>query len=68
MTYSIKKGLIKGFISIGTIVVAGLAFTQFADMSIWTIIETYAKPLLGSLTIGGAITMMINYLKVKSST
>ncbi len=66
MQYSIKKGLSKGLISALTIGAAMLVFAGFSDITIWGLLEQYLKPVLGSLTVGAAITMLINYLKVKS--
>lgn len=66
-TYSLKKGGIKFIISVLTIVGAGLAFTAFADMTLWGILEKYLKPILKGLTVGGSITLILNYLKVKFS-
>ena len=65
--YNFKKGLYKGFISMLTFAGAMIAFTKFGDMSIWELVEQYLKPLLGAMTAGGAITMLINFIKVKSS-
>ena len=61
--YSFKTGFVKGLISLLSIVGAGVAFTAFADVSIWALLEQYLKPIVSSLTIGGIITMAINYLK-----
>lgn len=66
MTYSIKKGLFKGITAVLTFVVAGLLFTGFADVQIWDLIVTYVKPVLGTLTVGGALTMALNYFKVRA--
>ena len=63
--YNFKKGMYKGFISILTFAGAMIAFTKFGDMSIWSVLEQYLKPLLGAMTISGAITMLINFIKVK---
>ena len=65
MEYSFKKGLVKGLISLLSIVGAGLAFTAFSDITIWGLLEQYLKPILGSLTVGGCITIAINFLKVR---
>ncbi|MFA6158907.1 MAG: hypothetical protein WC763_04795 [Candidatus Paceibacterota bacterium] len=66
-TYSFKKGFIKGLISVITIVIALIAFAGFSDLTIWGLLEQYIKPLLGTLTVGGAFTMLLNYIKVKNS-
>lgn len=66
MQYSFKKGLVKGLISLLSIIGAGLAFTAFSDMTIWAVLEQYLKPILGSLTVGGCVTIAINWLKVRN--
>lgn len=65
-TYSFKKGLGKGLVSLLAIGGAMIAFAGFSDLTIWGMLETYLKPLLGSLTVGGAITIAANYIKIKS--
>ncbi len=66
MKYSFKIGFWKGVVSAGIILLAIIAFFGFSDMTIVSIIETYIFPVLGSMTIGGAITMLLNYAKVRS--
>lgn len=64
-TYSLKKGLLKGVVSgligLGVIV----TFAGFSDVSIWTLLEQYLKPVIGAMTVGGAISMAVNFVKVK---
>lgn len=66
MTYSFTKGLSKGLVSVLVVGGAIIAFAGFSDLTIWGLLEQYLKPLLGSLTVGGALTVAINYIKVKS--
>ena len=66
MNYSLKKGAWKGFVSGMTVLVAMVAFAGFSDLTIWSLIETYLKPMLGTVTVGGLLTMVLNYAKVKS--
>ena len=61
--YNFKKGLYKGFISMLTFAGAMIAFTKFGDMSIWDILTEYLKPFLGSLSISGLITILVNWIK-----
>lgn len=63
--YSLKRGIIKGLISLLSIIGFGLAFTAFSDMTLWGLCEQYLKPILGSLTIGGLITLLVNWLKFR---
>lgn len=65
-TYSFKIGLTKGLISLLAIAGALAAFAGFSDLTIWQLLETYLKPVIGSLTVGGSITMVVNYLKIKN--
>lgn len=66
MEYSFTKGLGKGAVSALTIAAAMVAFAGFSDLTIWGLLETYLKPVLGSLSVGGAITIALNYVKVKT--
>ena len=63
--YSFLIGLGKGLLSLLAIGGELVAFAGFSDLSIWALLEQYAKPVLGSLTVGGAITVAINWLKFK---
>jgi hypothetical protein len=63
--YSLKKGLIKGAIGVLVAVAFGVSLTTFSDQSIWGLLETYLKPIIGSLTVSGAFAMGINALKFK---
>ena len=63
--YSLKKGLLKGGFSLLSIIGAGLAFTTFSDLSLWSLVEQYIKPLVGSLTVGGLVAITINYFKFR---
>jgi len=67
MEYSIKKGITKGLLSLLSIAGAFLVLAGFSDTSIWELIVKYIQPLVGSLTVGGAITVLLNYVKVKSN-
>lgn len=64
-TYSFKKGLLKGLLSLVSIIGALTAFAGFNDVSIWDLVSHYLQPLIGSLTVGGAIVIAVNYLKFK---
>lgn len=66
MKYSITKGLSKGAVSALTVAAAMVMFAGFADFTLWQLLEQYLKPVLGSVTIGGVITMALNYLKVRN--
>ena len=67
MTYSFKKGLWKGLqwilIAIPPIIVA----TGISDVSLWDLTTKYLQPVLSTLTIGGVVAIIVNYVKVKAS-
>ncbi len=65
MEYSFKKGFSKGIVSALTIASAFVVFTGLSDLNIWYLVEHYLKPLISGLTVGGLITMTLNYIKVK---
>lgn len=65
MQYSFKKGLVKGATSTLAIAGAMVAFAGFSDLTIWSLVEQYLKPVLSGLSVGAAITMVSNYIKVK---
>jgi threonine/homoserine/homoserine lactone efflux protein len=64
--YSIGKGLWKGALSVIGSTLVLITFMGLADVPLKVLIETYIFPLLGSVTIGGGFTMLLNYIKVKA--
>jgi hypothetical protein len=65
MEYKLSKGVKKGIISALTFLFAFLAFGGIAELPLWDLVVQYIKPILGAMTVGGAITMLLNYLKLK---
>lgn len=65
MQYSFTKGLRKGVVSALTLFVGIVALTGFSDVQLTVLLENYLFPVLGSMTVGGALTMLLNYVKVK---
>lgn len=65
MQYSFKKGLAKGIVSALTVAIAIVSLSGLADFTIWDLLDTYLKPVLGALTTGAALTMALNFVKVK---
>lgn len=66
MTYSFSKGLFKGFQSVLVIAISLVALGGLSDISIGSLITTYIMPVVGSLTVGGVLTIILNYIKIKS--
>lgn len=66
-TYSLKRGFYKGFLSLISVAGFLVAFAKFGDIQIWALLEEYLKPILGAMTISGAITMLMNWVKFKSN-
>jgi len=65
--YSFKKGLGKGIVSLLAIGGGLVAFAGFSDITIVSLIEKYIFPFIGTLTIGGAITVAVNWAKFNLS-
>jgi len=66
MEYSIKKGAKKGLTSALIVMISIVTFSGFFDVTLWSLVEQYLKPLVSSMTVGGLLTMALNYLKVKN--
>jgi uncharacterized membrane protein len=63
--YSFKKGLSKASLYTLTAVGTLVAFAGMSDVTVWSLVEDYLKPMIGSLTVGGLITLAINYVRFK---
>lgn len=66
-SYSLTKGLSKGLVSVLTIAIAGATFAGLTDLSIWDLIVEYVKPIVGSLTVGGLLTIALNWVKFRTT-
>jgi len=62
-TYGLRKAALYSLTGIGTLV----AFAGLSDIQIWDLFEQYVRPVVGSLTVGGAVTMAINYVRFKKT-
>jgi len=61
--YSLKKGLFKGLLSFIAVGGGLIAFAGFSDLTIWGLLETYLKPVLGTLSVGGVLAIATNWVK-----
>lgn len=61
--YSFKKGIAKSAVSLLSVLGALVMFANLGDVSIWDLIVKYVEPLVASLTVGGVITLLVNYIK-----
>lgn len=61
--YSFKVGLGKGLLSLLAVAGALVAFAGFSDLTLWDLMVRYVQPVLGSLTVGGIITIAVNWIK-----
>lgn len=63
--YSFKKGLVKAIVTALTVGISIVAFAGFSDLTIWGLLETYLKPLVGGMTVGALLKLALNWVKVK---
>lgn len=64
-TYSFKKGLGKCLKFVLTGLIAVVTVTGFSEVSIWSLLEQYLKPIISTLTVGGVFAWLLNYTKIK---
>lgn len=57
-TKSLKKAA--GWIIGAAIFLVG--FTAFSDVQLWALLETYVRPILGTMTVMGALRVALNYV------
>jgi len=67
--YSFLKGLAKTATSVAiyavgfAVAILAMNFSAIYDLSLWTLVEQYLKPVLGTLTVGGSLVFIQNWLK-----
>ncbi len=61
--YSLKKGISKAVISLISLFAAFVMFSKFSNVPITELITTYVFPLIGSMTVGAAVTFVVNAIK-----
>lgn len=66
-TYNWKIGAWKAVKTVGSGALMFAVFSGVADVNVWTLVEQYAKPILSAVTVGGLITLVVNYAKIKLS-
>jgi hypothetical protein len=64
--YKLSKGVGKALLYTLSTIATLVAFAGFSDVQIWDLVEQYLKPVIGSLTVGGLVTMAINWVRFKS--
>lgn len=64
MQYSFAIGFRKGLVSASTVLLSLMVFAGFSDLQVWELFVLYVKPVVGSVTVGGLITIFINYVKI----
>ena len=68
--YSYKKGFGKGLIAFATSALGAttllIVFAGLTDATIWSLLETYLKPVLGTLTVGGVAAFATKWLKQRA--
>ena len=65
MNYDIKTGLGKG-IKFALTGIAALALVSgFSELTLWGLLETYLKPILGIISVGAVLAWLQNLVKVK---
>lgn len=63
--YSFKTGIGKGLKFILTALAGIAVISGFSEISIWGLAEQYLKPILSTLTVGGLITIALNFVKTR---
>lgn len=61
--YSFKKSFGKAAMFVLQAAAALLVVTGFSEISLWQLIEEYIKPIVGTLTVGGTLALVTNYVK-----
>lgn len=62
-SYSFKKSLAKGVMFVLQAAAAIVLVTGVSDLSLWSLIEQYLKPIVTGVTVGGAIAIATNFVK-----
>lgn len=65
MKYSFLTGLRKGLESALMVTLAVVTMLGLADQDIWGLFEQYVRPYTQGLTLAAAVTMALNYIKIK---
>ena len=62
-TYSFKKSLAKGAMFVLQAAATLVIVTGVSDIALWDLIEQHIRPIIGGVTIGGAIAIATNFVK-----
>ena len=66
MEYKLSKGVSKALLYSLSTIATLIAFANFSDILIWDLIVQYIKPAIGSITVGGIVTIAINWVRFYS--
>lgn len=61
--YSFSKTFGKGIVWVLQLAAAAAVVAGLSEISLWDLATKYIQPILGTLTVGGAIAMITNYVK-----
>jgi hypothetical protein len=65
MNYSFTKGFWKAVKKALSFALLVAVFFNLAENNIWDLVVHYIKPILETMTIGGVITLALNFIKTK---
>lgn len=64
--YKFSKGVSKALLYTLSTVATLVAFAGFSDIQVWDLVVQYVKPFIGSITVGGIVTIAINWVRFHS--
>lgn len=62
-SYSFKKSAGKAVLFVLQAAAAFVLVTGFGEISLWGLVEQHIKPIVGTLTVGGLLALVTNYVK-----
>lgn len=64
--YKLSKGVSKALLYSLSTGATLIAFANFSDVLVWDLIVEYIKPAIGSISVGGIMTIVINWVRFHS--